>query len=237
MSLRTEIESNYVDANGLVCSRPCLPVEVNPTGNGVCYSGEYQMNLKLRGEQFPIDAASFKTNILKCMPVLGLLSRGPGQPDIESVDDYYGFAAGCAATGNTALAQTVIDYGWKHWGTFDNVNVGKWSFKCLLWRQPQLMVALYASAGQAPWWMLAHRIWAALVILFSCKNAAPNDADSRRLAWLLIQTAAPKSWLCKLASKVWFNRLKSQYGNNGMSKAVAGYFSPDHPLTKYYVDQ
>jgi hypothetical protein len=91
--LMDEIEARYTDANGLVCNRPCAKTEVNPSGNGVCYTGEYVAILRNRDELRWTKRMFVLRALLKCWTDKGPLFRGPGQPDIESVDDYYGLAA------------------------------------------------------------------------------------------------------------------------------------------------
>ncbi len=234
MSLKSEISINYEDANGLVSPKRCLNSDVNASGNGVCYTGELVTLLALRSELDSRDSAYFFAVMSACMKVPGLLSRGPLQPDQNSVDDYYGFAAGCVATNNTHLASKVIDYGWANTGSYNNVTPGVWTLKSFLWRQPQLICALYAAARRTPLWIYPLRVYTALVIATSCMRAHPLDADARRINWLLIQ-AMRGSLICRLAAKIWFNRLYVDYPK-GMQDVALMYYEqdPEHPFIKYF---
>lgn len=236
MSLLSEILENYIDANGLVCPWRCKRTDINPTGNGVCYTGEFVTMLALEGELSYPRRIIFAETMQECMRQTGLLARGPGQPDLESVDDYYGFAAGVYSTDMPFLAEQVIRYGWRHLGSFNSVEPGKWTTETFLWRQPQLICALYAAAKRAPLWIYPLRVYTAAVIALSCIRAEYRDADARRLNWLLIHTVAPTSWLCRQAAKIWFRRLEKQYGPAGMRAVAATYYEvdPAHPFIKYW---
>lgn len=233
MSLKSEIALNYTDANGLVCNRKCLHTDVNPSGNGVCYTSELVVALERLGQIAPIDVEYYWTTIKGCWKEPGLLSRGPCQPDQEGPDDYYGLAAGAAATAQPWLAEAVISYGWAHDWCFDNVTPGRWSWKNFLGRQPQLVCALYAAAGRSPIWLYPLRFYTAAVIATSCMFANKSDADSRRLSWLLIQTMTPVSALCRLAAKLWQHRLMQDYPGQGMRSVAALYYEKEHPYIRY----
>lgn len=235
MSLKSEIALNYEDADGLVSPKRCLSSAINASGNGVCYIGELVTLLKLRGELDFRDETYFHVCMLNCMRTPGLLTRGPHHPDQNSVDDYYGFAAGCVATGFSGLANYAIEHGWKYYGAFNNVNPGTWTWKSFLWRQPQLVCALYAAAHRAPIWVYPLRVYTALVIATSCMRASPLDADARRLTWLLIQTMHSSSFICRLAAKLWFRRLYNDYPK-GMQDVALMYYEqePEHPFIKYF---
>jgi hypothetical protein len=232
MSLRDEIQANYTDANGLICNRKCTKDEVNPSGNGVCYTGEYIAILKARGEPSLLVNALAIQALWKCWNT-GPLSRGPGQFDTESVDDYYGLAA----TQFWMLNKTALDYGFQHWGSFNNIFPYSWTFTFFLWRQPQLLYAMACSAGvirNPVYWPFG--VYTALVIATACVFGAKTDWDSWRLTWLLIQTVSPHSCLCRQAAKLWWRRLRKAFGNEGMRAVYAGYFGPQHPFAKYAVN-
>jgi hypothetical protein len=216
MTLRTDILTNYTDANGLVCNRRCLPTEVNPSGNGVCYTGEYVTLLALRRELQDADRDAYAAIISKCIKPTGELTRGPGQPDMEGPDDYYGLAAGCQVTGSRDLVKEVLNYSFKPFNY-----------------HPQLIAALYAASGSTPWYIYPLRGYAALIIATSCIFADKADSDARRLSWLLIQALSPVSFTCRLASKLWYKRLYKTYGPDGMRAVAAQYYEAGHPFIQY----
>ena len=249
MSFRSEIEEGYQDAIGLVAPAKCPPAAHNPSGNGICYLGEYMMILHRRHEMDDQLAAEFIRTISACMVQDGLLERGIlWEGEIESVDDYYGFAAGCVATDNDGLAEMVIEWGWRHFGSFNDKDKHGWTFKSWLWRQPQLMFALYMAAKKGPswykpwtWWLLPHLLWTIGVLYFACSLAAPTNWDSWRLTWLLA-TATEGNWLCRMAAKRWYTRLHKAFPGNpdepgGMRQlAQEGYYEKGHPFSRYWVD-
>lgn len=241
MSLRSDIEDNYLDSNGLVAPARCPPGAHNPSGNGICYTGEYMVLLRLLGEMDARLETDFFHSISNCFVEPGLLERGilwTGEQ--ESVDDYYGFAAGCVATDHPELAEMVVDYGWAHFGSFNDRTPGKWTLVSWLWRQPQLVFALYAAAGRAPkwynpltWWLYPLEVYTAAIIATSCTRADARDWDARRLSWLLIHTVSPVSLLCRLASSSWYSRLFRTYPR-GMKDVAGGYYQPGHPFIEHW---
>jgi hypothetical protein len=234
MGLKEEIRDGYTDANGLVSPHRCSPLEVNPSGNGVMYTGELMMMLALRGEIDFEDDESFVDAMRTCQVEPGLLKRGPGYRDQEGPDDYYGFAAGCVATDAITLADNVVDYGLANFGSFNNEDPGKWTWKSFLWRQPQLICALYAAADRAPIWIFPLRLYTAAVIATSCMLAPLEDTDARRLSWLLLHTMRRTSLLCRAAGWFWNRRLRKHYGPEGMRAVARVYYEAGHPFAKYW---
>lgn len=236
MSLKSSIEYGYIDKNGLVSPHLIAPSSQGYTasGNGLCYTGEYYCLLEQNNELVDADRQAFEKKVRSQCTTQGCLQRSQGDTTAEGPDDYYGVAAGCQATGNFLLADDIISYGWKHFGSY-SLN-GKWSATSFLWRQPQLLCALYSAARRLPLVLWPLRLYTALVIAFACRNAKVGDQDAWRLTWLLVQATSPVSFMCRLASKVWLRRLHKRYGTPGMPQAVAGYFETHHPFYQAYAD-
>ena len=251
MSLISEILENYVDANGLVSPSKCLPTNPRASDNGLLYTGEFYALLAARGE-LDNSCGGIAGRIRPCQASLGLYNRSPRDTDPEAPDDYYGLAAGLGAFGTVrsinystlynwgaiCAAFNIVRYGCKHFGSFNNVNPGKWTWQSFFWRQPQLIVALYAAANRAPRWQLPFRIYTASIIATACMFTPPIPTEStpRRLTWLLIQATQHQSWLCRVAAKVWWRRLRKQYGDPGMRAVNSLYFPVGHPLATYAVN-
>ena len=148
----------FTDADGLVSPYNLeRPGETsNASGNGVLYTGELMALLNRHGELNTVENILFRLAMLKCMPVeRGLLHRSPTHPDQQGPDDYVGFFVGCHVTGNSDLVQSVIDYGWKHYGFFNNANPGSFYHKdgrfnssAFLIRQVPLVGLAYSAAGK-----------------------------------------------------------------------------------------
>lgn len=233
MSLTTEIATSYEDFNGLVSSKKCHESDVNPTGNGVMYTGELMTLLNLRDELTDYDKQYFMDTMKKCMPVTGLLVRGPGWNETDP-DDYYGFCAGVVATGETTLAEAVLTYGWLRFGSFNGADPTKWTPGTFLWRQPQMVFALYAAANRRTAWLWPLEIITALIIALSCISATSTNQDEWRISWLLIQATKNFSWLCKAASWFWYKRIFRVFGHGGLAVPYSHYYEEGHPFVKYF---
>lgn len=252
MTLKAAIGNGYLDGNGLVA-----PNKTGSTGsgsdNGVMFSAEFLCLLEQQGEMTPILAGIWEEVISRCLPTPGLLQRQPNnQSGQEGPDDYVGLAAACAVLNRTyakagcppcVLANQVLRYGLLHFGFFNNENPGKFSRSAFLWRQPQLIGAFIAAASK-PTWLAKAAFWiigqpfllcAAISIFVSCRNVPVTDTDARRLSWLLIQSTAPVSWLCRWAAQGWYERLYQDFPS-GMKGVARGYYQPGHPFASYWQD-
>lgn len=248
MALRDEM-IGYFDGNGLVAPHKADPKILKGSDNGTCFSAEYYVMLQKLGQLIPQDCADFQAKIDQCINSEGMLCRLPiGQDDgQEQVDDYYSTLNGCKQLGNTKIPRQYITALIKNFGFMDNVNPGSRSnWASFMPRQPQLLAAIVAAAFPSfsdplhlfnrllamPLFLIA-----GLTIAFSCRGTDSNDADSRRLCWHLIQTVSPVSLMCFLASKIWYKRLYSTYGSDGMKAVAAKYYEPNHPFIKYWVTE
>jgi len=225
MSLKDEIVP-YLDQYGLV--QPRLNTGSN---NGVLYLSEYFVILNRLGQATLVDQMNYKAIIESCFKVPGLLMRNPinagGQ---EAPDDNFGVASAASFLQDKSLAQDTLTYGYKHYGAFNNVD-GTWTDQAFLWRQLQLYSAYVWAAGKTP--LFPFRFYTAMVILYASLPTPTSNTDARALAWLLIQVAAPKSWMCRMAAKLWKRRLFKDY-LNGMTDVAVMQFGADHPLAKYW---
>lgn len=247
MTLKSAIGNGYIDHNGLVS-----PSKGGSSGNGVMYSSEFICLLEANGELTGAVAASWITPLTRCFVEVGLLARDPkNEAEQEGPDDYIALAAAACAINRAIkplgmdwpIANDVLRYGLRHFGNFNNKQPGKFSWSSWLWRQPQLIAAYMAAAVKRTWyarlffWIIAQPFYfvAAGSIAVSCRKAALGDADSRRLAWSLIQSTAPVSWMVRLAARGWYARLYADY-EDGMKGAYAYYYEPGHPFHTYAKD-
>lgn len=228
MGLKNEIQP-YLDSDGLV-----MPGLGAPSTNGVMYTGEYMIALCRSGQATDADKVSYCVTIGRCMPTPGLLQRNPentgGQ---EGPDDYYSLAAALDEIGAELTAKNVIWYGLHHKGSLNNIRPEEFRWNAVLGRQIQLDAVMFWAAGYFVGPIM--RLYTALVIALACRGTVAGT-DPWRLTWLLVQVASRHSWLCRVASKVWYKRLYKTYPD-GMKGVNALYFQKGHPLAKYVIDK
>jgi hypothetical protein len=228
--LRDEIKP-YTDELGLIS-----PVAGQESGNGLLYLAEYIVIQYLSKELSNDDYDHFTAALIACEKEPGRLDRGVS-PDQEGPDDYLGVLVAAYITVCPDVAEDIIDYGWKHFGFFNNEQPGTFTHKdgrfnwsAFLARRLELVCLAYWVAQKRP--ILPLVIYTALYIFFNSRNTDLMDASPRFIGWMLIQVAKQKSWLCKLATKIWERRLMKDY-KAGMKTVSAVYFGAEHPFTKY----
>lgn len=237
MSLREEIKS-YVDGHGLVAPNLVPPGTMRGSDNGVMFTSEYYIYLQMNGEYNGMqDCMDYTRLVISCMTskVAGLVARAPDSISVQPPDDYLGIAAACREIDQRYIAEDIFDYGLKNWGCYNNENPGKWETKAFLWRQPQLIAAMYSATRRTQLnpiiWVL--NAYAALAILVANINDPVGEVDGRRLTFLLTRAMNPVSLLCRLASKVWKRRMEKTYGPDFMKEICKIYYKDNHPFHRY----
>lgn len=247
MSLKEEINP-YWEGNGLISPSP-NPTHIYRTcDNGCMYVSEYYIMLNRNGELAPDDPKKYDSLIRTCLTDGGLLCRAPGDKGQEGPDDYHGVLAACVELRCFTLGQTLLSYGWKNFWVLNNEKPGSIkkldgsiNWASFFFRFPTIIAMAYAASGKAPIWSWPFYWYSALVIRYSAhRNYDLNDADSRRLCWLLIQAVKGKSWLCRKASQVWYRKLYQEFPG-GMKSIARIYYRPNegdlvHPFIKYWID-
>jgi hypothetical protein len=223
----------YIDKNGLIA-----PEKGGDSLNGVMYTSEF---LIIAGDKIPETAqVGLLFALTLCEIEYGLIGRVPyPHEQQQQVDDMYAVAALFAKMGfrrgRSLSAKAVLEYGYKHFGSFNTVNPGVWTWNSFLWRQPQLLGAFLAARGNVKPWERPFLWYAALAIFVSCRNTPKSDADARRLAWHLIKAVSPESWLMRQAAKGWYKRLLRDYGPEGMREVGRHYYTDhENPLIKFH---
>lgn len=233
MSLKQDIQP-YIDCEGMIS--PSIPQPGIPgSNNGLMYTSEYIIMLMRNDEANQDDVSYYRNKLELFCKEPGLLGRHPhGAGDQEGPDDYLGVAAALIELGteiDEKMAMSVIKYGFKHIGIMNNVCPGKFSWSSFLGRQLQLPAAYFNAAGFP---ILVLNTYCAFSILLSCWRVPTNNCDARRLGWLLIQCTR-KSFICRMAAKVWYKRLYNDYPT-GMKGVAAQYYVPGHPFAKYWIE-
>lgn len=225
-TLRAAMQDGYITSTGLVC-----PSKGGGSNNGVLYTSEYYLLLFLNGELTDDDQAKYGVVMTSCFKQPGLLSRNPdGSGGGEGPDDYYGLAAAADAIAPW-IACDVLKYGYKHFGSFNNEDPGKWTSKSFLWRQIQLYCCFKWAAGETP--NPLFRLYVAISIAVAGFRTPTSDTDARILSWLVIHVAAKKSATCRVAANIWRKRLLKDYPN-GMRDVASLYFGVGSPFSIYW---
>jgi hypothetical protein len=244
MSIREQIRP-YTDGNDLVAPNLVTPNALSGSDNGPMFTSEYFIILCKSGQLLTSDIADFSQRIEKCINSQGMLNRVPvGQSDgQEGPDDYYGVLNACFHLGVTSIPRKFLWATIKYKGALNNVNPGTWQWDTVLIRQPQLLAAMVCAAF--PKWNPLHILIrlialplfliAAVSLAISCTDTPNNEADPRRLSWHLLQTVYKRSIMCKLASFIWYWRLRSDYKEAEMRGVAYLYYQRGHPFIQYWV--
>lgn len=146
--------------------------------------------------------------IFACIDNEGNLRRVPNDPPLDAADDHYG-----------ALA--VMNY----LGVYKKIKLPYY-----LWLHLPLWKMLLAARGNPLHYLLSPLV--ALIIATSGMRNPVSDTGNRMLAWTMIQ-GVQKSFLCRLAGRIWTSRINRNY-SKGMYSVASIYFGPEHPIAKYW---
>jgi len=213
MSLKTEIIP-YIDGNGLVAPGPANP-KIRSSDNGVMFTSEYYIMLNRNKELTSGDQYIYSTLINNCIGADGHLHRAPNDESPDEIDDHLGVLAGYAEIRYSVPFHLPLN----------------------LCRFPQLVYAHMLNRGVPSLLIFPLAIINAFIIALSGFNTPANNADVRRLNWLLLQATKRKSLLARFAGWLWHKRQAKLYGSEQVMKAVAQYYySPGHPFREYWID-
>jgi len=237
--LKEEIKL-YKDNQGYVNPYLVNTSQGRQSDNGTMFSSEYYIMLSKRQEDTERDADEWEVLIAKCMPIPGLTVRYPGDIAIDAPDNIYAILAASKVLNRPHVAKSMLDYGFKHRGYY-NIETPTWNWAGLQWRQLQMIFAMLCASNTYKWWKFWYwplELYSALAIAISCMNTPTYETDPRRLNWLFIQSVKEDSLLCRLATKVWFKRLKKDYDvtENAMRVVAKTYYQDDHPFAKFWMD-
>lgn len=236
--LREEIKP-FIDGNGLVTPNQYDGQWKRGSDNGVMFTSEYYIHLKEAGELTEADLVGYQQVIESCSVEPGLVARAPGkQQGGPPPDDLYAIASASKVLGLPHVAGAVARYGVEHNWVFNADRPGNphWGqgrdFEAWLGRQLPLICALRAAADLpvAGWLRLA----TAAVIATSCLGVKTENTDARRLAYHLVRAVEGSGGILDWACKVWWNRLRSDYGDEGMRGVALLYYQGSHPFKKYW---
>lgn len=236
----------YIEATGLVISHKVDPDTSFNSGNGLMYTSEFYIMAYRRGLLKQEDINNFEKLVLSCIGPSGALNRNPlpHESGQEGPDDYYAILNACIQLGIVSIPRIFLKSAMRHLGALNNVQLGKWTPQSFLLRQPGLVATLITACFPSlknPLHYLIRALFfpfyliTAIIIALSGISAPIEEVDSRRLAWHLAESTDKRSLLCFLASKIWFNRLKDQYGDNGMKTVATLYYEKGHPFATYWV--
>jgi len=245
MSIRDDIKP-YIDGNGLISPNLVTPGTLSASDNGPMFTSEYYTILAKSNQLTQDDCVTFDKTIQNCINSQGMLNRVPtSQSDgQEGPDDYYAVLNACSYLGNTKIPRKFLWAVFRYLGALNNVSPGQWTTQSFLVRQPQLLAAMVSAAFPSFWnpLHLLVRVMAmplffiaAASIAISCTNTPINQADPRRLSWHLMQNTYQTSFMCYVASFIWYWRLKKDYGDAEMNGVAQAYYQSGHPFIKYWV--
>lgn len=236
MGLLSEMQNGYLDANGLA-----EPIEGSPSNNGLSYTGEYIYLLKVNNELTPELGASLLKSIQACIYPAGLVHRNSdGSGGQESIDDVLGLMLGAKVLNQAGINNTIgrdwLLYGLKHFGFYTNDTNSSLGSRWL-WRffMSDIGVAFNAMSS-VPWYLKPvsgfFNCFTALSIFISCRSKDSISLDDYRLSWAVVKTMQD-SWVCRLVTTGWYERLETTFGVTGMKQVDSDYFGDMHPFVKY----
>lgn len=216
----------YTNERGLVSRAPGAS-----TGNDLLYSCLAEI-VKAKNWA-PLETGKLLGAIRKHAEILPGLYKRPGwEQDQTALDDYIGLIA-WSSEHCPVIAEEVWAYGKRAEFPIQYYypTTGQKHFDIHAWlgRSPSFVAHVDWGAGETPSWF--HRLAWAVAVAFS---GSMHSQDEWVLSWCLIQVAGNKSWLERLATRIYYRRLYKNFPR-GLKDVFAIYFKdPEHPLSKWW---
>lgn len=246
MNLRDEIKK-FTDEYGLV-----HPNGSGSSLNGLSYTAEYYVLLKLRGELTRDDLTTYES-IVKTLKTNDTwnLHRLPGNKDQQAWDDYANTLAACSVFNNPIwgleLTHTIRQ---QHFYMNNEIYMregatkykhpdGRWNKSAFIGRFPQIHFLTALAEGSAPS-VLVQFLWFGRVLntLNNLKKGTAS-ADGARITWMELVAYKSnkrfKSRLCDFALYLWNNYFKKN--NKTLADTQGDYFRDGHPFVEAFKNQ
>lgn len=201
--------SEWTDVNDLVKPQ----IDWKDSGNGVLFSAVY---LILSGDSKNVlRDLKIQAGIYECLNA-GNLLRSPNNRYQEQWDNHLGLGVYAYFFEKSAIAEMVIEYGWKHKFFFD--TDGKDEGQDFLGRFPQIWITYFIAAYPKLKWLAYPAAWVA------SKFMKPNkdDGSGTQLAWLYLHTMVNAFGF---GFKKKYNKILAQ-----QKELVGVYYGKDRPI-------
>lgn len=245
----------YTDYLGLIQNlTPTAPEGSWTSGNGLLYSAEALLVLKMNEQLDPTICKQVADAVKKCELEPGLYCRHPVNYEQEGPDDNIGLAVISHLTRKPDIAQSILKYGrekptkisFKLMKTKPYVSVllGGWfplryyySFeikdrfdvRAFIGRFPAVLAILKMAAQEKV--SIFYRFYTALAMIVQPWRSE-DEPILTMLTLFMCHEYYPNSWLFKWADKVFCKKLIEKYPL-GMPEVYGKYFGAAHPNTKY----
>lgn len=230
---------------------------VHPNGsaeslNGLSYTAEYYVLLKLRGELTSQDMERYETTVklLKTNDTWNL-HRFPGNKDQQAWDDYANTLAACSALGNPIwgyeLSHTIYNQFFymnneiymREGATQFRHPDGRWNVSAFIGRFPQIHFVTALAAGKKPN-ALVQLLWTIRVLNTLNKlRKGTSSADGSRITWMEIVAYKLnqrfKSRLCDWVVSRWNNYFQTT--GRTLADTQGDYFRDNHPFNEAFKEQ
>ena len=215
----------HVDKFGL-----CHPKAGTISQNGIRFTTEMAMALKLNHELTPKIRVQLENAILSCEMEPGLFRRHPTEwrQDQIGPDDYVylGLFSAAIELNSGSIARRVVQYGRDHWWTFNNLQPGRFSKSAFLGRQQQLVCHLELCAGLESNWF--RRAWLSQVFKIAARSEK-DDQDAWCLTWAIDRSLEALQTQRLAKSRATWKAAYKRVWPEGYGALLRDYFAHDHP--------
>lgn len=205
MSLSDEIQP-YIDSFDLVSPGRISGDTLRGSDNGPLFTSQYIILCHLNSEY--VDTVQVVA-IQKCIDSNSYLHRDPTDSNPDAPDDHYGVLS-CTNFTNS--------------GGFMKVKLP------LTCYQPALLYL--QGLMNYPRITKLFSLLIAIIIATSNLWEEKGNTSNKLLTWTLIKGVQEKSYLCRIAGKIWTHRMRKIYGST--QEVAKIYFGADHPFVKYW---
>jgi len=211
----------YIDQDCLVGDRP--NPSVNSSGNPILL-GAIALIIAEQNKESSSVVSKIENGITRLQRPDGMIAHKANSYDQVTKDDLISFYCASLFSGYPWTARNLTSFGYRNNWIMNNTKTFYFSSVSLTWN-----IAFYKlCSGQ-----IINAVEHASLVFEIISDALFNEenASDKQLIWIKIKSVGDRSIFLRLASKIWYFRIRRTYGS--VKRLLSKYHGENHPFAIY----